>query len=530
MRFRSLSFIVVLTLCLAASAAGQEPVRNFQLALDRNPLLSFDNAAGLSALGKEHFSEVTGSFTLNNGALVPLEGSPASWNVNVGTQSFCRISDRIVFSGGLSYAHFRGKDMGGQILMNPQDNPVNFLEEDSSTAGQKKRETYFLRGALSYSFNSRFSSGIRVDYTAADQTKFKDPRFLNVVMDLRIAPGVMWHPSDQFSLGANLLYRHSLEQLTAGLFGTIDRQFNILVDQGGFLGNRELFEGDAGYVSTTNMRPLTDDRYGISLQTFIGSRVKYYGQLSALWRTGYYGSRTSSSVVFFEFSGPEVNFEGAWLIPASDALQHITYGLGVKYLSRRTNSYTYKSSPGMATVVEYHGQNETLTRLDLEARVEYKWEKGLSGYRPDWILSASAEGYTRRQNTLFYPVSRHQDYLNLTAAVSGEYNLKNAANCFTFATGLSFLWGTGDPKTNDSVSDGGSTKLKSFDDWLYRQFEYDTASRAGIQLAFTWSLLRYKKVVPFLTVSDRFITLLASPQYLQGAFRNEAMLTIGVNF
>lgn len=530
MRFRSKSFIVVLTLCLAAEAAGQEPVRDFQFAVERNPMLSFDNAAGLSTLGKEHFSEAAGSFTMHYGALVPLEGSPDSWKLNVGTRSFQRVSDRIVFSGALSYAHARGKGMGGQILMDPQDNPVNFLEEDGTTAGQKKRETYSLSGALSYSFSNRFSSGLRVDYTAADQTKFKDPRFLNVVMDLRVAPGVMWHPSDAFALGGNLLFRHSLEQLSAGLFGTVDRQYEILVDQGGFLGNREVFEGDAGYVSTTNMRPLASERYGLSIQTMIGSRIKYYGQLSALWRTGYYGSKTSSSVVFLEFSGPEASFEGAWLIPARDGRQRIAYGLGVKYLSRRTNSYTYKSVPGMATVVEYHGQNETLTRLDLEARAEYKWEKGLSGYRPDWILSASVEGFMRRQNTVFFPVSRHQDYLNLWAHVAGERNIKRPADCFTFAAGLSFMWGTGDPKTDSDFSEGGSSTLKSFDAWLYRQFEYDTAARAGASLSFTWSLLGYRRLVPYLTVSDRFVSLLAAPQYLQSGFRNEIMLTLGVNF
>ena len=196
MRFRSISFIVVLTLCLAASAAGQEPVRDFQLAVERNPLLSFENAAGLSSLGEEHFSEATGSFIMHYGGLVPLEGSPDSWKVNVGTRSFQRVSDRIVFAGGLSYSHDRGKGMGGQILMDPQDNPINFLEEDGTTAGQKKRETYSLYGAISYSFSDRFSAGLRVDYTAADQTKFKDPRFLNVVMDLKVAPGVMWHPSE----------------------------------------------------------------------------------------------------------------------------------------------------------------------------------------------------------------------------------------------------------------------------------------------------------------------------------------------
>ena len=61
-RFRSL-IACTLSFCLAASATGQEAVRDFSLAVERNPLLTFDNAAGLATLGKEHFSEATGSFS-----------------------------------------------------------------------------------------------------------------------------------------------------------------------------------------------------------------------------------------------------------------------------------------------------------------------------------------------------------------------------------------------------------------------------------------------------------------------------------
>ena len=201
----------------------------------------------------------------------------------------------------------------------------------------------------------------------------------------------------------------------------------------------------------------------------------------------------------------------------------------IKYLSKLTNSYVYKTEAGLSTKIEYTGQNETLTRLDLDARAAYKWEKGLSGYRPDWVLTASADAFTRRQNTLFYPSSRHQDYLNLTMNLGGERNVKTPSACFTFAAGLRFAWGTGDPKTDSSLSEG-STKLKSFDDWLYRQYEYDTAARAGGSLSFTWSLLRFGRIVPYLKLSDRFVSLLSEPEYLQGRTRNEAALTLGINF
>ena len=518
----------IVGLCLAVSAAGQGPVRDFRTAKEAAPLLDFGNAALLATFGEGGISEAAGSFSKENGGIIPLEGSPDSWEASFETRSFRRVSPKLVFSGEVAYSYFRGKEMGAQILMDPGANAINFLEEDATTAATKKRETYLLRGGISWSFNDRLSAGLALDYKAGDQTKYKDPRFLNVLMDLSAAPGWAYRRPG-FLIGANLLYRHRVEQLSAGNFGTVDHQYGILVDQGGFLGQREAFEGDIGYISVSNMRPLTDDRYGLAIQTSLGSRVQYFGQLSADWRTGYFGSRTSSTVVFCEFRGPEAAFEGAWLIPADDSRHRIDYGVEMKYLSKLTNSYVYKTEAGLSTKIEYTGQNETLTRLDLAARAAYKWEKGLSGYRPDWVLSASAEGFTRRQNTLIYPYSRHKDHLNLTADLAGERNVKTPSACFTFAAGLRFVWGTGDPKTDSSLSEG-STKLKSFDDWLYRQYEYDTAARAGGSLSFTWSLLRFGRLVPYLKLSDRFVSLLSEPEYLQGRTRNEAALTLGINF
>ena len=252
-------FTCILALCLVVPAAGQGPVRDFRYAKEANPQLDFGNAAYLSTLEGVGFSEAVGTVTKENGAFIPIEGSPDSWQAGIETGAFRRVSERLVFSGKLSYSYFKGARMGAQILMHPSVNLLNFLEEDDATLGDKKREIYSMMGGLSYSLGDRCSVGLRVDYMAADQTKYKDPRFSNVLMDLQLAPGILFHGSDAFSFGGNFIYRHSLEQLSGGVFGTKDRQYFVLVDQGGFLGSREIFEGDIGYVSVSNARPLCLD-------------------------------------------------------------------------------------------------------------------------------------------------------------------------------------------------------------------------------------------------------------------------------
>ncbi len=528
MRFR-IPFIYALALCLAVPAAGQGPVRDFQYRQDLNPLLGFGNAAVLVTLGDEGFSAASASFSKENGSLIPLEGSPDCWTAGAQTQSYRRVSDKLVFSGALQYSQFRGNGMGSQILMNPGNNAVNFLEEDLSTVGKKRRETYSLSGGLSWSFNDRLSAGIQIDYTAADQAKFKDPRFLNTRMDLNLAPGVMFKISDSFLLGGNLIYDHSIEQLSAGNFGTVEKTYYILVDQGAFMGGKEEFTGDIGYVSDDNIRPLVDDHYGLSLQVAAGKRTRFYGKLSGSWRTGYFGSRTSTSVVFCEFKGPEASFEGVLDLHSGVNLHRIALTGGMKMLTNYTNSYTHKHTAGMNTVVEYHGQNRTVDKNSFAGSLAYSFHKDVRGFRPAWLIQARADAGLKSISTVIYPDYRDQSFLQTAFTLDAERNIIRKNNCFTVKIAAGFAAGFGNAKTDGSYT-GGSSKVKSFDDWLNRQFEFDTAPRAGASLDLAWTLLRYNKLAPYIKLSESFDSLLSESQYLDGRTRNLAAVTLGCNF
>ena len=65
---------------------------------------------------------------------------------------------------------------------------------------------------------------------------------------------------------------------------------------------------------------------------------------------------------------------------------------------------------------------------------------------------------------------------------------------------------------------------------MYRQFEFDAVARAGAGVSFAWTSLRPKRLAPYVKVSDRFVSLLAEPQYLGGRTRNVASLSLGINF
>ena len=480
-----LSFTVLL--CLAAGAAGQEAPRDFRRALGDNPLLSTGNAALLATLPEGGFSEAAASFTKENGAIYPLEGSPDSWQAGAAAQSFYRISDKLAFCGSLSYSYFKGARMGGQVLIDPRGNPVNFLEEDLSTVGSKKREKYSLMGGISYNFNDRVAIGIKVDYTAEDQVKMKDPRFQDVRMKIGVVPGFMYRFQNGFTLGAGFIWQHGVDQLTAKTFGTGGRQYNILVDQGGFIGTREIFDGDAGYVSVSSTRHLASNGYGLGIQLGGGSSVRFAGEITGLWRTGYYGNKSSTTVVFCTFRGPEAGFKGTLDIPSGENnLHRIGLSASWKGLSKFTNSYSYKGEVG-------------------------------------------AGAFFRSQHTDVYPDYRDRRFVSLTASVFAAKGIALRSSFLAVKISGLYAGGAGASVVDGSYG-GGTSKTISFDDWLYRQQEYDTASRAGASLEAEWTWLGGKKVSPFIRISDSFLYLLKKPAYLEGRYRNSAFISVGCNF
>ena len=514
-RFTLIAFSLLL---LAASAAGQGR-KVFDWAELSNPaVLSFLEDGALSHAGL--------SFRKDDGGLVSLEGSPDAWSAGAGAEAFHRVSGKLAFHGEIGYTYFRGRQMGGQILMDPASNPVNFLEEDFSTRGTKKRETYTLSGGAAYTLSPKVALGLAFDYTSADQVKYKDPRFKNVWMDMVIRPGVLLHLGERFSLGANLEYRHTLESLSAGNFGTVEQNYYILVDRGGFYGSREIFDGDAGYVSTSNTRPLSNSYYGLSLQALGGG---FTAQLTALYRTGYYGSRTSTSVVFCEWNGPEAALKGSYKLVSGKNIHRFGMDASFSLLSNCTNSYKHDIRPGMSNVIVYTGQSKSFSRTQAGGVLSYRFEGGTDAYLPAWEAGAAAGGHFKLQDTRLYPFSRKWTSTVIDVQLSGGRNLQRGRNIYSCSLQTSFLTGFGQPRS-DTMASGGQTTLRSFDSYSDRQFEYETATRAGAGVELKYTRIVSGRIIPYVTLSDTFCHLLSAPQYLDGAGRNVALITLGCQF
>ncbi len=479
-------------------------------------------------VSRSSFVEI--SYGKQDGGLCSLTESGNSFDMGVQTESYLKVSDRIYFYGNLSYGFFKGKKMGGPILLDPSYNPINFYEDNTATLGVKNRESYHLIGGMAYAINDSWSIGADVDYESTDQTKIKDPRFLNVWMDLKAGVGFRFRPSDHFAMGLNFRYRRTLEQVDGDIVGVTDEKYFTFIDLGGFYGSRELFDGSYGYVPVSEVRPMFNSFYGGSLQVEVGKDTKFFSELSYLNRSGYYGKRSSTTIVYTEHSGNEFSYKGTLLAGSGDIRHRIGLDLRYETLNNNENVYRMNTEVGEYTVVEYFGQNQVLKRTDLGAALSYTGYTGISNYRPTWEFGAMGEMNMRNSLTTIYPYYRNSSISTISANAFGKRNLSiSEKNLLTIGIQGHFGMGFGNPKSDGTLASSTSNAPKSADEYLYRDFEYRTGMQAGGLLTFRYTRF-FRKVAAYVEARDSYSRMLKQPEYILGNSRNVFEIKIGCTF
>lgn len=504
--------------------------QDFRFMEKTNPFLTGANPANYNKSKEKWTSVAEAFFNKDNGKLMSLEESPNSLETGVFTESYAKLSDRIAFYGKLSYSYFNGKEMGGQIMMDPKYNPVQFLESTDTTTGVKMGEKYHLVGGMTYTFNPRWSAGIKIDYEAGDQTKRKDPRFLNYWMDLGISAGVSFNAGDKWNVGLSAKYRHTNEEVRGGIYGTTDKLYYVSTDKGNYWGSTQLLDGDYNYMPESGSRPMMNSFIGGAIQFTYKNNWEFFNEISFNSRKGYYGEKITSSPVFFEFSGIEAGYNGAVLLYKNDNIHKIFLNAEYATLANNENSFEYSTPEGKSTVVVYKGQSRISDRMDIGGTIGYDLFLDTKHYRPSFELEAAASFNMRTIDALAYPFYRNSNVATYNVDADAFKSFFNGKNIFTIGLGLNYTAGFGNPKDEGSYASGATSKLLSFDDYMNRQFEFDTASRVGAGLGFTYTYVFNSRVALYVTAKDRFCSLLTTPGYLKGSNRNEASICIGCKF
>lgn len=520
-------------LALALTVSGQEQrnVRDFEYIRSTTPWLSSRNAAGLGELPVDRIANVEALFHKHDGGLIGIEESDNSFEAGASTEAFIKLSDRFALHGRLEYRNFSGKNMGGPLLMDPSYNPLNFYESVDTTVGVKNRELYNLMGGFAYSFNKKWSIGAEIDYISGDQSKRKDPRFMNVWMDLNVSAGVRFAPSEVFSVGANFIYKRTLESLSGKTFGTTDKTYYTFVDFGGFYGSRELFDGTFAYVPTSEVRPMFNSFLGGAIQIAGGGETKIFNEITFLHRNGYYGKKSSTTVTYTEHSSNIIEYNG--VLTTGQSGNHHRVGLDFRYegLTNMKNNYKLTTPEGSYTVVEYSEQNEVLKQNDISGAISYNGFLGVENHRAVWEYGVSANGNMRQSATTIYPFARTSSVTHIDARLFGKHNLfVKERNMMTFALEGLFAMGFGNPKNDEILASSSSDAPKSMDLYLNKDFEYKTAMQAGGCLTVRYTRFFKKNIAFYVEAKDRFDHLLKKAEYLPGNYRNILEVKVGCTF
>ena len=531
---RLLSYILTIPLLtLATTASGQEykNIRDFEYIRSATPWLSSDNAAGLGMLPVNRIANVEAYFHKHNGGLASIELSPDSYEAGASTEAFMTLSEKFYLHGKLEYRNFNGNDMVGPVMMNPSYNPLNFYESIDKTAGSKNKETYNLTGGFSYSLTDRLSIGALIDYTAADMAKKKDPRFVSKWMDLNLNAGLSYKISDGLALGASFIYRRTLEDLTGNIYGNTDKQYDIFVDYGGFYGTLQMFEGENGYLAQNNPRPMFNNFFGGSVQIEAGTDTKVFNEITYLKRSGYYGKKASSSIVYTEHSSDFIKYSGVLTTGTGINMHRVGLELSAEALNGIKNSYRTHTDEGSETVIEYFTPKETLAQLELHGCLSYDGYLGISEYRPTWEYGVKAEGHMKISHTVLFPYLRRSEVSYMSLHVHGAKNIFfKGMNMFTVGLQGLLAVGTGNPASDRTLVESTSEAPASLDVFMNKDFEYKTAPQAGVCLRFRYTRFIGPRMGLYVEAKDCFMSMLKAPEYLGGRFRNILETKIGITF
>lgn len=505
---------------------------DFEFVRAAEPWFSGYNAAGLYKFSLDNISVAEVLFHKDNGKFINYFHSDNSYQLGASAESFYRLGSKTVLYGKVSYSRFEGKNMGGSCFIDPDNAPFDLVEYADSTAGTKQMERYHLVGALSFELTEKLRLGGKVDYRAANYAKFKDLRHKNKLMDMSLTLGASYSIGAAVEIGANYFYRRSAEGVELRSYGNKDQQFYSLVGFGAFYGRREIF-GDSGYTESNDEKPLFNEFHGGSLQLQLNFSplMKFFNEFTYKSRDGYYGKRSPSTIVFTGHNSDIFEYDGIFSMESARNLHLIRFSAFRENLENNENVYKKENTSGNVQNIVYYGSNKALDRELLDLKLEYTAHLDVADFHPAWILKAGAAFWERSQTASVYPYFRKQTVQTMQFDVSGQRNIFSNSHIFSIRANAGFGAGNGTAKEDGSYtpgSDDGSNPA-SLDTYLYREFEFLTASRLQAGAGFGYSRPINKNLAIYAEINYRF-TKAFDLEHLKGDTFGQFSAKIGCLF
>lgn len=496
--------------------------------LHSQPLLQSGNVTGLHYLPVASLSDVNLSIQRNTGSFINYYQSDNSLRYTVNSDSYYRLNDKTVFQGSVSYQNFTGKNMQGSAWIDPYKYPLDIDEYADSTAGTKKLENYFLLGAVSLDFGTKWTLGGSIQYTAANYAKIKDMRHVNKLLDLDLDVAASYRVSNKDELGLSLSYGRRIESLSFSISGNTDKQYMSLINFGSFYGTAELHSLN-GYTADEN--PMVDLSKKIAI-TYMHSfpGITWLNSFSYGKRNGYFGVKSSTDIEFTEHSGHEFQYRGILSQKTKRWLHTFSFTGSYRHLNNGQTVYQKETSTGGNTVIAYYGLNNVLNQSIWNGMVVYESFFHFYNDHPLWTLTVRGNYQTRSQTVTLYPYYRTQLIRSYEASLLARRNFIIGKNNYGIFSDLLFGAGGGTAKNDGQYASSSTSQSApaSRDRYLYQEYEYLTKPRLKGMLGFKYASLITGTTNVFLQFSYSYTR--AFNVHYEGNHLNEWLLTMGYEF
>ena len=491
------------------------------------------NAAGIRYLPVNRIAVASIFANKENGEFINYHQSTDSYNLGAQTESFYRLSPKVVFYGDIGYKNFTGRDMGGSAFINPDYNPFDIVEYPDTTRGRKNLESYFLTGAISADITERLTIGGKVDYNAANYAKRKDLRHKNKLLDLSATAGLSYRINKSIETGVNYYYRRSVEGLEFKTYGTTDKQYFSLISYGAFYGKSERF-GESGYTSKGEDNPMYNNFHGASLQLNIdiNTEIHFFNEFTYKSRNGEFGKRTPNKIVYSEHSSDIFEYKGSLSYKKGQNHHLLNVSLESETLENFENVYKTETKPGGHSYIVYYDPLKVADKERFDAKAEYIANLGIKDFCPAWILKGGVYFHQNKQTISVYPFYRKQTFNYTTYNVSAARNIINGKNMYSFSIDARYTSGGGTINQDGEYALPGEnqTRPKYSDEYLNKEFEYLTAGQFKGDFELKYSRIFDKTGIRGFAAINYALTKAFDVKHFADDKFNSATLTVGCIF
>jgi hypothetical protein len=496
-----------------------------------NAWLNSKNAAGLSHYNTVDISNVTLNFRKEDGGFRNYFKSDNSQEYGLQADSYSRLNDKIIFSGGFGYKNLQGKNMSGSVFIDPYQNPFDIVELDVANKGTKEFELYRVNGAVAAQLSSKLSIGAKLDYQAGNYAKRRDLRHTNKLLAMDLSVGALYQISNVIEIGANYNYSRRIESMGFKAFGNKDRQYLSLISYGAFYGRTELF-GKYGYTADDIKNPLKDIRQGGSLQLNLNfnENITLFNEFSYADRNGFYGQEGTSSILLTRHNGADLAYNGQLSIKADGIEHHVGLRGNYDFLENSETIYRRETNLGGVNRIIYYGDRKIFSGVTINAGLTYDLFLDVKNNYPKWAVNFSADYMSRDQSTGRYPYSREQkiNSYQFTGQVNRQYQLQK--DSFDIGLGIGYGAGSGEMARDEIIITpaAGYPPPTTMPQFLNEEFEYFTASRIKGNLMFKYTKALREDLGVYIKLD--YAHIYSGDVTFLGKHFNSTNISIGCNF